>query len=655
MRGSIRALFLSAVPLIAAAAGLPPALAADGAMIVLDASGSMAGQLGGKPKIVAARDTLTSVLTDTPEKLALGLLAYGHRQKASCSDIELLVPPATGSSRAILEAARTVVPRGKAPLAASLEQAAQELNYQEQKATIIVVTDGADNCTGDPCAVAGDLKATGADFTIHVIGFGLKEADKRTVACLADTTGGLYLDAGDEAGLSAALTQAVKIEPEAPLPTASIGAPASVDQQAEFTVAYEGPKEEGDQIQIAWPGSRPGQYIRNVRVSADGRPAHFTAPAESGDYELRYWLPSRGKVIAQAPIRVEEVGVKLDVPDKVDQGIEFEVAWTGHADPNGTIEIVPRDGGAPFSAVRARGSPVKLDAPAKPGTYLVRYRVADAVGATREVAVAEKPVRLGAPVTVPGGADFEVTWSGPAASFDEIQIAPAPTPDGSRIEYARATDPALPAVLTAPLQTGQYELRYWSSRSKTVMARRPISVSAVSAAIEAPASIEGGAPLTVQWSGPGARFDEIHIAPAGAANGEAATRADIGTGGKVTLSAPLSPGSYEARYWSGTWRAVLARRALTVLAPRVTLNVPGARASAGGRFAVTWTGPGGRYDDIRIARPGSAPEESIHAARVDRAGETIELLAPQEPGTYEIRYWSDSGRRVLATATVTVE
>jgi Ca-activated chloride channel family protein len=652
MRRLLRALPLLAVPLLAAAGA---AHAADGAMIVLDASGSMAGQLSGKPKIATARDTLTSVLTDTPEKLALGLLAYGHRQKASCSDIEVLVPPATGSSRAILNAAKNVVPRGKAPLAASIEQAAQELNYQEQKATIIVVTDGADNCTGDPCAIAGDLKSTGADFTIHVIGFGLKEADKQAVACLADITGGLYLDAGDQAGLSAALTQAVKVEPEVPLPTASVSAPVSVDQRAEFTVSYDGPKEDGDQIHISWPGSRPGQYLRNVRVRADGKPAHFTAPAESGDYEIRYWLPSRGKVIAQAPIRVAEAGVKLSGPESVDQGAEFEVAWVGRTDPNAVIEIVPQSGGAPFSSVRARGSPVTLDAPAKAGSYQVRYRVADDVSATLALAVAEKPASLDAPASVAGGADFDVSWTGPGGSFDEIQLTPPPTPDGSRIEYARATESGTPAVLTAPLQAGSYELRYWSSRSRTVMARRSIDVSAVSATLDLPASIEGGATLAVNWTGPGARFDEIQIASVDAANGEALARADIGAGGSQTLSAPLSAGEYDVRYWSGEWRAVLARKALSVRAPSVSLNVPGTNVSAGAKFAVGWTGPAGRYDDIRIARPGSAPDDSIHAARVGKAGETVELLAPKEPGAYELRYWSDSGRKVLGTLAVTVQ
>ena len=554
MDRTARVLFALAAGAAFAAGSSDRAAAADGAMIILDASGSMAGQIGGRPKIAIARDTLASVLADSPEKLALGLIAYGHRQKASCGDIELLVPPEVGSTRAILSAAAKVRPLGKTPLAASINEAAQALNYEEQKATIIVVTDGADNCSGDPCALASDLKATGADFTVHVIGFGLTEAERRSVACLAETTGGLYLDADDATELSEALTKAVKIEPEVPLPPASLSGPASVEQAAEFTVAYNGPKEPGDQIQIAWPGSRPGQFIRNVRVTGDGRPARFTAPAESGDYELRYWLPSRGKIIAQTTIKVTEAGVQLSGPASVGQGEEFLVAWSGRVDPGGVIEIAPRGGGAPFSGARVRsyGSPVRLDAPAAPGAYVVRYRVADEIKASVPISVTTIRVGLDAPSGIAGGADFTVGWTGPGGAYDEIQLAPPETTDGSRIGYSRLSDAGQPVVLTAPLQAGSYEIRYWSSRSKTVMARQTVEVSAAAASLDVSAAVEGGAPISIGWTGPAARFDEIRIARAGSAAGDAVARADIGESGRpVVIAAPIDPGNYEVRYWSG--------------------------------------------------------------------------------------------------------
>src|ERR1700754_2922206 len=90
---------------LAAAAISAAAQAADRTIIVLDASGSMWGQIDGKPKLQIARDTLRTVLQSVPAGMELGLMAYGHRDKASCTDIELVVPPAAGSASAITQAA----------------------------------------------------------------------------------------------------------------------------------------------------------------------------------------------------------------------------------------------------------------------------------------------------------------------------------------------------------------------------------------------------------------------------------------------------------------------------------------------------------------------------------------------------------------------
>ena len=75
-----------------------PALAADKAIIILDASGSMWAQIEGKPRIEIARETLKQVLEGVPAHLELGFMAYGHRSKGDCNDIEMLVDPAPGTA-----------------------------------------------------------------------------------------------------------------------------------------------------------------------------------------------------------------------------------------------------------------------------------------------------------------------------------------------------------------------------------------------------------------------------------------------------------------------------------------------------------------------------------------------------------------------------
>ena len=173
------------------------AAAADRAIIVLDASGSMWGQIEGKPKLEIARQTLRTVLGAVPDDLELGLIAYGHRQKGACSDIELVVEPGPGTGAAIADAADRMRFLGMTPLSQAVRQAAETLRYTEEKATVILITDGIETCEADPCALASELEQSGVDFTAHVVGFGLSDEEGRQVACLAENTGGKFIQAGD--------------------------------------------------------------------------------------------------------------------------------------------------------------------------------------------------------------------------------------------------------------------------------------------------------------------------------------------------------------------------------------------------------------------------------------------------------------------------
>lgn len=74
---------------------------------------------------------------------------------------------------------------------------------------MVLVTDGLETCDADPCALAAELESTGVDFTAHVVGFGLTEDEGAEVACLAEETGGRYLQAGDGGALTEALRETV--------------------------------------------------------------------------------------------------------------------------------------------------------------------------------------------------------------------------------------------------------------------------------------------------------------------------------------------------------------------------------------------------------------------------------------------------------------
>ncbi|TIQ22515.1 MAG: VWA domain-containing protein [Mesorhizobium sp.] len=207
-------------------------LAADRVVIVLDASGSMWAQIDGKPKLEIARQSLRTVLQSVPADKEIGFMAYGHREKGSCEDIELIVPPQAGSAAAVFAAADSLKFIGKTPLTSAVRQAAEALKYTEDKATVILITDGLETCKGDPCVLGRELRAAGVDFTVNVVGFGLTADEGKQVACLADNTGGKYIQASDEKALQDALVETIAAAP-APAPEPA-PQPAAAPEKPEF-------------------------------------------------------------------------------------------------------------------------------------------------------------------------------------------------------------------------------------------------------------------------------------------------------------------------------------------------------------------------------------------------------------------------------------
>ncbi|MBZ9823614.1 vWA domain-containing protein [Mesorhizobium sp. CA4] len=205
--------------------------AANKVIIILDASGSMWAQIDGKPKLEIARESLRTVLQSVPADDEIGFMAYGHRTKGSCDDIELIVPPQAGSASAISAAADSMKFLGKTPLTAAVKHAAEALKYTEDKATVVLITDGLETCGGDPCALGKELKQSGVDFTADVVGFGLTADEGKQIACLAENTGGKYIQASDEKALQEALVETVAAPAPAPEPAP---APAPEPAKPEF-------------------------------------------------------------------------------------------------------------------------------------------------------------------------------------------------------------------------------------------------------------------------------------------------------------------------------------------------------------------------------------------------------------------------------------
>ncbi|WP_205208511.1 VWA domain-containing protein [Arenimonas caeni] len=681
---------LPALALLSLATGL--AQAGENAIIVLDASGSMWGQINGKPKLEIARETLATVLADAPDDLALGLMAYGHREKGNCNDIELVVPVRTGSAGDIAEAAATMKFLGMTPLSEAVSRAAGELKFTEQKATVILITDGLETCKADPCALGTELEQSGVDFTAHVVGFGLSAEEGKQVACLAENTGGRYIAANDADGLAAALTETVvEAPPPAPLPEASLDAPATVPMSSRFLVGWDGPAHQYDEVQVFDPRDRGGRgkVIDNQRVlgdrRADDRQVELVAPAKPGQYLLRYYHGAQSRVIATREITVTEADVALTAPDEVAIASNITVGWTGPGERYDEVQVFdPAARGGRGHVVDnkrvlvdgdAGDNKVVLVAPATPGEYQLRYWNGDnsTVLATRALRVVEAEVALTAPDEVAIASNIVVGWTGPGARYDEVQVFD-PAARGGRghvVDNKRVLDNGDPGkrevVLVAPAKPGDYLLRYWNGDNNTELATRPLKVVAAEVALEAPALVPAASYFTVGWTGPGARYDHVQVHDPDDRGGRGKVidnqrvQSDKGFDQRqVTMTAPARPGRYELRYWNGDNNAALHVQPLEVTAVQVSFDAP-ARGAAGQTITIGWTGPGARYDEVQVHDPNDrggrgkvlASRRLQSDAGYDQRKASLKL--PDAPGTYELRYWNGDNSAVMHVQPIIVE
>ena len=179
-------------------------------ILILDASGSMWGQIDGTAKIEIAKDVLTDLVQKLPQDSAVGLVAYGHRKKGDCDDVEEIIALRQLDRKALISAIKQLVPKGKTPISRSLRLTAERIKNLEEPTTIILVSDGKETCDPDPCRLVKTLKESGIRFIMHVIGFDVTEEEKEELECMAHEGGGAYYTAGNSSEFSAAAAEVVK-------------------------------------------------------------------------------------------------------------------------------------------------------------------------------------------------------------------------------------------------------------------------------------------------------------------------------------------------------------------------------------------------------------------------------------------------------------
>ncbi|MGZ3866790.1 MAG: vWA domain-containing protein, partial [Bacteroidia bacterium] len=145
----------------------------------------------GKPRIDHAKNLFYRFIDslDHLKKFEFALRMYGSTVKyppGDCNDSKLIVPFAKGNIQKIKEAVKKVKPTGITPIEHSLTQSA--LDFPDNKAinTIILITDGIEECSGDPCKARMALQEKGIILKPCIIGIGLTTEQAKAFDCVGN-------------------------------------------------------------------------------------------------------------------------------------------------------------------------------------------------------------------------------------------------------------------------------------------------------------------------------------------------------------------------------------------------------------------------------------------------------------------------------------
>ncbi|PID94392.1 MAG: von willebrand factor type a [Bacteroidetes bacterium] len=173
-------------------------------LFVFDGSYSMFGQWQSDVKINIARKLMSNLLDSlaSVENLQLALRVYGHQHQYPpqvCNDTRLEVPFGYKNTGRIKQKLERLIPKGTTPIAYALSQVEKDFPpCSNCRNIVILITDGIEECDGDPCAVSRALQKKGITLKPFVIGIG-RDFSKE-FECV-----GTYFDASGEVEFSKAL------------------------------------------------------------------------------------------------------------------------------------------------------------------------------------------------------------------------------------------------------------------------------------------------------------------------------------------------------------------------------------------------------------------------------------------------------------------
>lgn len=341
-------------------------------VIVFDGSGSMWGKLAGdnRAKFEIARETIRQTMPRLSPTTRAGLVAFGHRRRSECNDIEVMSPPEPTDADRLVAPLDRLNPKGRGPIADALKEAAKVARAVPGPKTIVLIHDDPDNCQQDPCAAAAEIKASSPGLVVQVVSIAMRKEDAQRLACVAALTGGKQYEPQTGPALITALEDALfaqtaagpvaaqmrgapalAVRPKAPAAgppglklTAALSAQSAlVTEPVRWSVYRDAAGETEAVGQALAPAPDfplpPGKYVvearlglasarQPVEIAAD-HPTVATIALNAGAIRLATALSKGGRLLPNAMVTIEEQASNADA--------RVRPVWMGLADASDLV------------------------------------------------------------------------------------------------------------------------------------------------------------------------------------------------------------------------------------------------------------------------------------------------------------------------------
>ncbi|MGB7262178.1 MAG: VWA domain-containing protein [Albidovulum sp.] len=177
-------------------------------ILAIDASGSMAGSVGGETKMEIAKREAVNFLASLDESISVGLVVYGHRgnnqqdgKAESCASSEMV--HGFDANRADLATSiEGLSPTGWTPMGGVLTYSGEIIATLPTPdgdtvlaPVIYMISDGEETCDSDPVTAATALYSAGVRTTVNTIGFAVDSETQAQLQAVAAAGGGTFFPA----------------------------------------------------------------------------------------------------------------------------------------------------------------------------------------------------------------------------------------------------------------------------------------------------------------------------------------------------------------------------------------------------------------------------------------------------------------------------